>query len=164
MAENSERHLFCKEIEERTLRFETEFRMSEMAGRLKGPAPSTLDRFEGPAPSPSTLDVPPSLIGSLPLTTVSARIFGNTNASQQDFMDRIYSVGKEEHWLLGTEELQLRPSQLLGVGGFGGVIIAGFQETVVAVKVRREQTSFTPASISDIANELRVLRKLRHPN
>ena len=68
-----------------------------------------------------------------------------------------------EQWLVREAEVQLTdPIHFLGSGGFGVVVSGSVHGTLVAVKcpVCLEGAQ----SLADIGNELRILRKLKHPN
>mmetsp|Transcript_76791 Transcript_76791/g.221881 ORF Transcript_76791/g.221881 Transcript_76791/m.221881 type:complete len:822 (+) Transcript_76791:48-2513(+) len=78
---------------------------------------------------------------------------------------RVAEVGVREHWLVGTSEVQLvTPPYVLGSGGFGCVVMGRFRETLVAVKVPRGQaTRSDDRLLASLCNELRLLRRVRHP-
>eukprot|EP00811_Abedinium_folium_P033706 NODE_664_length_2853_cov_13.797506.p1 GENE.NODE_664_length_2853_cov_13.797506~~NODE_664_length_2853_cov_13.797506.p1 ORF type:complete len:850 (-),score=127.35 NODE_664_length_2853_cov_13.797506:228-2777(-) len=79
-------------------------------------------------------------------------------------LTNVMELGLREHWLISSTELAFpRSGMPLGAGSFGVVIPASFHGLKVAVKASRLET----ASINNlcvIANELRVLRRVRHPN
>eukprot|EP00811_Abedinium_folium_P035611 NODE_838_length_2739_cov_16.018760.p1 GENE.NODE_838_length_2739_cov_16.018760~~NODE_838_length_2739_cov_16.018760.p1 ORF type:complete len:803 (-),score=138.03 NODE_838_length_2739_cov_16.018760:331-2493(-) len=79
---------------------------------------------------------------------------------------QIAELGLREHWLLNAAELQFpQEPLLLGAGGFGIVMPAVMHGLVVAVKVpRASQHSIKFENLHSIANELRILRRVRHPN
>eukprot|EP00930_Biecheleria_cincta_P095831 TRINITY_DN87731_c0_g1_i1.p1 TRINITY_DN87731_c0_g1~~TRINITY_DN87731_c0_g1_i1.p1 ORF type:complete len:726 (-),score=84.54 TRINITY_DN87731_c0_g1_i1:142-2283(-) len=76
-------------------------------------------------------------------------------------LQAIQLFGEEEHWLIEPEDLQLLPACTLGVGGFGSVVAGMWKQAHVAVKVPAERGT---TRRNAVAPELRVLRKLRHPN
>jgi len=79
---------------------------------------------------------------------------------------RIAQVGKQEHWLIKSEELRLIPNGKLGHGGFGTVLKGVFHGSAVAVKVFSGILDSTNVDrqLASLCNELRITRQLRHPN
>lgn len=75
-------------------------------------------------------------------------------------------LGKKEHWLVDKAELRIVPSRVLGEGGFGIVVQAIFYGLAVALKISK--CTINPGAqqqdLSHLCTELRVLRRLRHPN
>jgi len=76
------------------------------------------------------------------------------------FLEELVAVGRKEQWLIPVDEVQLISEHVLGMGGFGIVVSGTFHGTPVAVKIPTRQGGGIPSSL----NELRVLRKIRHPN
>jgi len=147
--EYTERCLFSLVVAEKTLRAQAEFKLSQLQ----------------PRPSSRTADEQ-----SIPTTTQSGEIFrgledGSEAGAQQQYLATVGEMGRQEQWLLCEEELTLKPAgqiEVLGVGGFGAVIVGSCLGTPVAIKILRRTGHLN--SLADIGNELRVLRKLRHPN
>ncbi|CAE8583390.1 unnamed protein product [Polarella glacialis] len=118
-----------------------------------------------------------SLVESL-ATTRTERIFSDlakvsawdcgVDPLVQKRLRQVCELGCTEHWLLSWEELEVPdPAQarVLGKGGFGVVLLAGFHGIQVALKLPTTADGFAPAkSLPSFANELRILRRLRHPN
>ncbi|CAE8589024.1 unnamed protein product [Polarella glacialis] len=77
-------------------------------------------------------------------------------------MQAMANVGKKEQWLINSSDLDWFRNQKLGEGGFGTVFRGSYLGAPVAVKT--SQTSATRRGLSDMALELRTLRRLRHPN
>eukprot|EP00928_Gymnodinium_smaydae_P088809 TRINITY_DN72857_c0_g1_i1.p1 TRINITY_DN72857_c0_g1~~TRINITY_DN72857_c0_g1_i1.p1 ORF type:complete len:792 (+),score=104.98 TRINITY_DN72857_c0_g1_i1:168-2543(+) len=77
-------------------------------------------------------------------------------------MQALIHVGKREQWLLSDSELTLDPNACLGCGGFGMVFAGTFHASPVAVKI--DKSFGVDADFFSISNELRILRRLRHPN
>ncbi|CAE8613232.1 unnamed protein product [Polarella glacialis] len=71
-------------------------------------------------------------------------------------------MGKLEQWLINNSDLVCFRRQKLGEGGFGMVFRGSYLGAPVAVKTSR--TDATRRGLSDMAVELRTLRRLRHPN
>lgn len=79
----------------------------------------------------------------------------------------IADIGRREHWLIDIEHVRLMPHWILGRGSMGVVVAADFHGTTVAVKVALSNDSSLCAyadKLPCLANELRILRRLRHPN
>eukprot|EP00929_Paragymnodinium_shiwhaense_P013033 TRINITY_DN120898_c0_g1_i1.p1 TRINITY_DN120898_c0_g1~~TRINITY_DN120898_c0_g1_i1.p1 ORF type:complete len:934 (-),score=176.49 TRINITY_DN120898_c0_g1_i1:99-2900(-) len=104
---------------------------------------------------------------SVPTTTSTALAFGEMadEANLQQRLQRVAWLGRREHWLLSSNQVDLEvPSRVLGAGGFGFVVAGEFEGTPVAIKVPRKGMQTTPVKWSAVLNEMRVLRHMRHPN
>ncbi|CAE8606806.1 unnamed protein product [Polarella glacialis] len=71
-------------------------------------------------------------------------------------------IGNLEQWLINSSDLVCFRRQKLGEGVFGTVFRGSYLGAPVAVKTSR--TDATRRGLSDMAVELRTLRRLRHPN
>jgi len=90
-------------------------------------------------------------------TTHTGHIFNSGDVGD------IKTLGHAEHWVLESKELVIAaPPRLLGTGGYGMVFAATYHGKAVAVKLGKK----TPGRgmPPDLANELRSIRHLRHPN
>ncbi|CAE8717354.1 unnamed protein product [Polarella glacialis] len=121
-----------------------------------------------PGPTPSVAPSMASRMSSLPGTEVmfealSQAVEGDVD---KDVLWQIASLGVAEHWLIAVGRVAF-PSgdalKILGDGGFGVVLEAHICGTKVAVKTPREGHMHGSA-LRSMANELRVLRHVRHPN
>ncbi|CAE8630439.1 unnamed protein product [Polarella glacialis] len=121
-----------------------------------------------PGPTPSAAPSMASRMSSLPGTEVmfealSQAVEGDVD---KDVLWQIASLGVAEHWLIAVGSLTF-PSgdalKILGDGGFGVVLAAHICGTKVAVKTPREGHMHGSA-LRSMANKLRVLRHVRHPN
>eukprot|EP00931_Biecheleriopsis_adriatica_P035193 TRINITY_DN2025_c0_g2_i2.p1 TRINITY_DN2025_c0_g2~~TRINITY_DN2025_c0_g2_i2.p1 ORF type:complete len:773 (-),score=107.90 TRINITY_DN2025_c0_g2_i2:19-2337(-) len=80
---------------------------------------------------------------------------------------KLEQVGASEHWLIDKNELEIQPYSILGKGGFGLVLEAGYFGIQLAAKITRKSQS---GSLEDLqkaesfVTELRMLRHARHPN
>ena len=81
-----------------------------------------------------------------------------TNVTAQ--FETVQHIGRSEQWLIREEELQVAPTPL-GEGAFSLVLRGQFHKSPVAIKVHKMQHE---GGLASIANELRILRTLRHPN
>uniref|UniRef100_A0A7S1M0L5 Protein kinase domain-containing protein n=1 Tax=Alexandrium catenella TaxID=2925 RepID=A0A7S1M0L5_ALECA len=111
---------------------------------------------------------------SLPTTTRTGNVFAEFHALKnkedckgllQQKLQDIIEIGASEGWLFGTKDLELEPEKVLGVGGYGVVVAAKLHGADVAVKLPKfATTSGTIRHMISMANELRILRKVRHPS
>eukprot|EP00930_Biecheleria_cincta_P082933 TRINITY_DN72567_c0_g1_i1.p1 TRINITY_DN72567_c0_g1~~TRINITY_DN72567_c0_g1_i1.p1 ORF type:complete len:731 (+),score=87.18 TRINITY_DN72567_c0_g1_i1:47-2194(+) len=100
---------------------------------------------------------PPSLCASSDhQTTFTGMVFQD---GLQD-LETVRDLGEQEHWIVPDEFLQLSEN-VLGSGGFGCVVESSYYGAAVAVKIVRRNGR---AAITSLLHELRLLRKLRHPN
>merc|ERR1712012_635258 len=74
--------------------------------------------------------------------------------------DTVEVIGKREQWLLEEEELEVSTT-LLGEGGFGRVLCGKFHGSPVAIKVQKLHQE---GCLAELGEELRIHRRLRHPN
>jgi len=152
--EYQERKQFLSLIGEKALRCQSEFELSKIqAGSVQ---------FAG---SVGTSDAGSD---SVPSTTQSARRFiphDKTDITPA-FLRDLASIGEKEQWLISREELSFEPGRLLGEGGYGKVFLGRYQGISVAIKVptTRGRTFSNKLHVAELCNELRILRKLRHPN
>eukprot|EP00930_Biecheleria_cincta_P046878 TRINITY_DN32406_c0_g1_i1.p1 TRINITY_DN32406_c0_g1~~TRINITY_DN32406_c0_g1_i1.p1 ORF type:complete len:602 (-),score=95.63 TRINITY_DN32406_c0_g1_i1:68-1738(-) len=85
----------------------------------------------------------------------------NLNDFQKQ-LEAIAAVGETEHWLIPSDKVSLYPDAVLGCGGFGVVVVGRLRGVQVAVKMPLAMKDCTHAV--SLVNEIRVLRRLRHPN
>lgn len=90
------------------------------------------------------------------LTTFTGVVFQD---GAQD-IETVIALGEKEHWLVPDASLRLS-EEVLGSGAFGYVLESTYHGADVAVKVMARTG---PAGMSSLLHELRLLRKLRHPN
>eukprot|EP00445_Apocalathium_hangoei_P009287 CAMPEP_0203886872 /NCGR_PEP_ID=MMETSP0359-20131031/30640_1 /ASSEMBLY_ACC=CAM_ASM_000338 /TAXON_ID=268821 /ORGANISM="Scrippsiella Hangoei, Strain SHTV-5" /LENGTH=803 /DNA_ID=CAMNT_0050807783 /DNA_START=112 /DNA_END=2523 /DNA_ORIENTATION=- len=143
--ERLERMAFCNMISERRLRMQAEFRLSCMEWETP---PKTESRASS-------------------VTAGSTTYFGDVDdaADLEKSLERLISFGRKEHWLVQASDLQVNPLRHLGSGGFGTVVGGAFHDSPVAIKVsKRPATWMDMQQLPELLNELRVLRRLRHPN
>eukprot|EP00931_Biecheleriopsis_adriatica_P067307 TRINITY_DN4146_c0_g1_i1.p1 TRINITY_DN4146_c0_g1~~TRINITY_DN4146_c0_g1_i1.p1 ORF type:complete len:832 (-),score=114.46 TRINITY_DN4146_c0_g1_i1:85-2580(-) len=83
-------------------------------------------------------------------------------------LTQLIQLGEREHWLIGCNEVELQPQDILGKGGFGVVVEATFYGARLAAKIAKEVDMVDLSNInmtsSSIIRELRMLRHVRHPN
>lgn len=132
--EYTERLLFLQLVSEKNLRAEAEFQLSQA-------------QVEEPSPEDAT--------------SVHTSVIGRASEGKLQ-LGVLADIGRREQWLLDAADLTLEVNGVLGVGGFGIVAPGRYFRTPVALKLGRESSG--NVSLADLGNELRVLRKLRHPN
>jgi len=80
-------------------------------------------------------------------------------ASAKSFAELV-DLGRREHWIVEPQQLCLLQNNVLGSGTFGTVLEGTFYGASVAVKMpNSDKKEHLP-----LLNELRALRRLRHPN
>lgn len=140
--ERTERILFVQYFAEKTLRVQAEFELS---------------CTQRPNGKQTGDDVSAVTIGSTEALSAPAG-----EVSFAGLTGSIASIGKQEQWLIDEHELSISAKNILGQGHFGVVVVGSFHGTPVAVKITRNPSRI--GSLLDLANELRIIRKLRHPN
>jgi len=123
------------------------------------------------------IDEATTALSSVPETTDTGRIFSDLNLAglvegagddADDLRRRLETVvelGSREGWLLDAQHVCLQPDQVLGTGTFGAVFGATLHGTPVAVKVPRlSENCVYLKHLVTLANEVRILRHVRHPN
>lgn len=135
--EYTERLFFLEVVSERRRRAEAEFQLSQ-----------------------KETEVPKQEETASALTSAAGRIIDNISQVEQS-LEPLADIGRREQWIVSGGDLTIG-SGILGAGGCGIVAPGRFLMTPVALKFSKLSTA--SPSLSDIGNELRVLRKLRHPN
>lgn len=81
-----------------------------------------------------------------------------------EHLDGIRVVSTKERWLVDFKDVMLLPDRILGAGSFGVVFGGCVHGTEVALKFSRRKRHGAPLFVDILMNELRVLRRIRHPN
>lgn len=147
--ERAERDLFMRLLSEKTLRTQAEFELSRIQSKH--------DVRRGEVHELQSVTVP----STSPTEQAFRDIEGEGRAK---CLETLIEIGHKEQWLIDAKEVCMtRGDTLLGHGGFGMVVSASFHGSPVAVKapLRKHQSTL---SLADIGNELRILRRLRHPH
>jgi len=150
-SEIMERRAFLDILGERTLRCQAEFQLSS-----------------GNVGSENRPTRPESIPESLPTSTATGQVFDSfctEGADLKEALQKVELMGIQEHWCIDAQQVKLLPGQILGSGCFGIVVKGIFCGMQVAVKMPQSalQDTDVPA-LSDMSNELRVVRRLRHQN
>eukprot|EP00928_Gymnodinium_smaydae_P041494 TRINITY_DN28077_c0_g5_i1.p1 TRINITY_DN28077_c0_g5~~TRINITY_DN28077_c0_g5_i1.p1 ORF type:complete len:752 (+),score=35.28 TRINITY_DN28077_c0_g5_i1:55-2310(+) len=142
-SEYQDRRMYESFLGEKQLRFRAEFELSN----TRCDKPANDDQLSSRESRQSR-----------PSTTATGRAFASDVSCEVD-LHHIQYVGLREQWLIEKDELMEAPEDVLGVGGFGSVFAGKYQGTPVALKAAR-----TTASLTQLCNELRIMRRLRHPH
>jgi len=146
-----ERVGFNRIAAEKTLRFQLEHK---------------LEKFTMPQAGPRRTDD----AASIPTTTHTGEIFGDLDGlpseERAERLKQITELGYAEHWLIPEAALHTGPDEVIGRGGFGLVVAATYHGAPVALKVPINPlgTARADSCISSMVYELRIFRRLRHPN
>lgn len=101
---------------------------------------------------------------SLPTTTDTGALLRDIDDTKGD-LESLLELGQREGWLLADTELRLTKRSILGAGGFGVVAAGSFLGTAVAIKIPVHKAGDAALKwTANLGNELRILRKIRHPN
>jgi len=157
-AELQERSAFLRVVREKSLRVEAEFKLET----------TSLNRRK-----PSKCHDDSASIPTTGITNLTGRFFEDLDRLDEEEtaarFKEIAELGQTEHWLISPEDVMTHPQQILGFGGFGVVMLASYHGSTIALKdsiARADAELLVPAGkkLVAMANELRMLRRLRHPN
>ncbi|CAE8609977.1 unnamed protein product, partial [Polarella glacialis] len=97
-------------------------------------------------------------------TGISTLIFDSRNDADLEILagqlQAMELMAKEEHWLIEPDQLECLVK--IGSGSFGTVVSGEYLGAEVAIKVPLGESSCQ--RVQSLGNEIRVLRRLRHPN
>eukprot|EP00927_Polykrikos_kofoidii_P005434 TRINITY_DN12156_c0_g1_i1.p1 TRINITY_DN12156_c0_g1~~TRINITY_DN12156_c0_g1_i1.p1 ORF type:complete len:643 (-),score=48.84 TRINITY_DN12156_c0_g1_i1:5-1933(-) len=144
--EAEKRRNFRSMISEKTNRSKAEFELSRMIDQERPTA--------GVAIGKDAL----SQKSSCSSTTRSERIFAADSITLAD----VRRIGTAEHWLIEEADIRV-DTECLGSGSFGSVVTGDYHGTIVAVK-KFQHPLETEQAVTNACDELRILRRLRHPN
>mmetsp|Transcript_48057 Transcript_48057/g.155067 ORF Transcript_48057/g.155067 Transcript_48057/m.155067 type:complete len:787 (+) Transcript_48057:148-2508(+) len=142
--ERNERQAFVQIAAERTMRVQAEHKLyisEKDTGSNKQQAADTKSVF----------------------TTTTSELFDlRRHQDRQAQLTKLCDLGTDEHWLVKKESLKPVHDKVLGMGGFGVVVLALYHGAEVVVKAALTKNG---ADVSlTAADELRTLRRLKHPN
>jgi len=151
--EDHQRLTFCTIINERSMRTQSEFELERKHGPQVHPGGNAKGRDCG------------SDAVSRPETTPSCLAFeGHDDASFGELVD----LGHREQWYVKSEELKVH-KRMLGQGSYGLVVAGEYHGSPVAIKINKlakhenDHLSDEDRIMSSL-NEVRIMRRLRHPN
>eukprot|EP00927_Polykrikos_kofoidii_P018676 TRINITY_DN18689_c0_g1_i1.p1 TRINITY_DN18689_c0_g1~~TRINITY_DN18689_c0_g1_i1.p1 ORF type:complete len:621 (-),score=74.12 TRINITY_DN18689_c0_g1_i1:61-1923(-) len=104
------------------------------------------------------------------ISAVSENAFGTigTTGDLSEEVASFLALAKQERWFLSGDVVDMENSEFVGKGGFGTVVTARLHGTPVAVKkplvCLDELMRESACKLRVISNEIRLLRRLRHPN
>lgn len=148
--ERHERYSMLQLINERVRRFESDFKL-EQAQSMSSSSPSAA-RF------PADLQ---SVVTDQTGQTGFTQLIFDVKSNCRDQLRDMIKLGMQEHWLIEANQLHFNPQELIGRGNYGVILRGNLLGMPVAVKLPLANASL---SLPDLANELRFLRRVRHPH
>ncbi|CAE8688712.1 unnamed protein product [Polarella glacialis] len=95
------------------------------------------------------------------LRASNSQMFTQSSTMEQQLLG-LAVMGKEERWLIDEYMLEIGSGKVLGQGSFGIVFAGLMAGTEVAIKMPKGELH--SGTLRSVANELRILRHIRHPN
>eukprot|EP00928_Gymnodinium_smaydae_P047328 TRINITY_DN3157_c0_g1_i2.p1 TRINITY_DN3157_c0_g1~~TRINITY_DN3157_c0_g1_i2.p1 ORF type:complete len:774 (+),score=74.18 TRINITY_DN3157_c0_g1_i2:59-2380(+) len=96
------------------------------------------------------------------LTSVQQTFSNTEDLFESKNLLHLIAKGLEEHWAIAPDNLQLDPA-IIGRGGFGEVMRGTLFDTTPVV-VKQPHEDVRDELSTSLLNEIRLLRRLRHPN
>ncbi|CAE8646595.1 unnamed protein product [Polarella glacialis] len=84
-------------------------------------------------------------------------------AFQSSDMQHIMTIGIVEHWFIKPSDITPDPKSILGSGSFG-IVVKGMLNYATEVAIKIPKTQFQSREESQLANEMRLFRHIRHSN
>ncbi|CAE8689206.1 unnamed protein product [Polarella glacialis] len=84
-------------------------------------------------------------------------------AFQSSDMQHIMTIGIVEHWFIKPSDITPGPTSILGSGSFG-IVVKGMLIYATEVAIKIPKTRFQSREESQLANEMRLFRHIRHSN
>eukprot|EP00930_Biecheleria_cincta_P055557 TRINITY_DN41872_c0_g1_i1.p1 TRINITY_DN41872_c0_g1~~TRINITY_DN41872_c0_g1_i1.p1 ORF type:complete len:776 (+),score=119.72 TRINITY_DN41872_c0_g1_i1:109-2436(+) len=153
MLEHAQRQSFLALLEEKCKRVATEFQLEALSQNTQ----SGEGDLRSEAHSAATI---PTTASTCMFDLRMVREDGMTDLPHERLL-HLHKLGAQQRWLIDPAHVELMPT-IVGRGKFGIVVEAAYGGTPVAVKIPGGKL-LAPA-LSELGNELRVLRHLRHPN
>eukprot|EP00927_Polykrikos_kofoidii_P008776 TRINITY_DN13660_c0_g1_i4.p1 TRINITY_DN13660_c0_g1~~TRINITY_DN13660_c0_g1_i4.p1 ORF type:complete len:609 (+),score=53.20 TRINITY_DN13660_c0_g1_i4:43-1869(+) len=142
--EHDARASFSGVIKERTLRCQAEFNLRKIESQKKSKSSTSTVNSES-----------------------AFEQLGMTGDLVRD-VQAVVALGKQERWILMREGVDMTGSELVGQGGFGTVVTARLHGTPVVMKIPLQSMGAwagkDACNLKVLGNEIRLLRRLRHPN
>eukprot|EP00811_Abedinium_folium_P035633 NODE_840_length_2738_cov_16.350057.p1 GENE.NODE_840_length_2738_cov_16.350057~~NODE_840_length_2738_cov_16.350057.p1 ORF type:complete len:817 (-),score=164.59 NODE_840_length_2738_cov_16.350057:210-2660(-) len=150
--ERQERNSFQLVARERVQRYQVERQLDNLTSHSK--------------PDAETISTQSSTFQRRPIEGLPVAPEEGHQFSVAQYLVKIAELGLREHWLINSSELAFPNSgTILGAGSFGIVVRGVFHGALVAVKALQcaPDKSLYLEKLGSMANELRILRRLRHP-
>jgi len=158
--ERKQRSAYVTVAKERTLRVQAEHQLHHHSMQQNG-LPQSASTAEAES------------VAETQITNTTENVFGFSSASSPERktgsdakgLEQIAQLGIKEHWLIPMEQLKPDGSKncVLGCGGFGLVFRARYHGALVAVKAPL-RTDSCHKGLASTAQELRMLRRMKHPH
>ncbi|CAE7676226.1 unnamed protein product [Symbiodinium sp. CCMP2456] len=149
--ENHERQQRLQLISERVARFESDFKLEQAQSSMSSGRSS---------PNRRAADLQSMVTDTTGQTGFTQFVFDmKTDCREQ--LEHMVALGYQEHWLIEARQLSFNPKNLIGRGNYGVILAGDLLGMPVAVKLPLANASL---SLPDLANELRFLRRVRHPH
>ncbi|CAE8677702.1 unnamed protein product [Polarella glacialis] len=84
-------------------------------------------------------------------------------AFQSSDMQHIMTIGIVEHWFIKPSDITPGPKSIIGSGSFG-IVVKGMLNYATEVALKIPKTRFQSREESQLANEMRLFRHIRHSN
>ncbi|CAE8687341.1 unnamed protein product [Polarella glacialis] len=84
-------------------------------------------------------------------------------AFQSSDMQHIMTIGIVEHWFIKPSDITPGPKSIIGSGSFG-IVVKGMLNDATEVAIKIPKTRFQSREESQLANEMRLFRHIRHSN
>lgn len=147
--ERHERYSMLQLINERVRRFESDFKLEQAQSMSTSSPTSRL---------PADLQ---SVVTDQTGQTGFTQLIFDVKSNCRDQLRDMIKLGMQEHWLIEANQLHFNPEKLIGRGNYGVILHGKLLGMPVAVKLPLANASL---SLPDLANELRFLRRVRHPH
>ena len=154
--ELADRRVFAMVVDERSLRARAEFNLERVfhqssdAPVIDAASKASTGRHQGSA-APSAR------------TNNTELLFQRMGEDAGFASAMLRTLGEQERWLVEQDKLEIFSTQVLGRGGFGLVVKGRYYRAPVAVKLFVQKGNVSH-EYEAVMNELRVLRRLKHPN
>ncbi|CAE8723890.1 unnamed protein product [Polarella glacialis] len=115
---------------------------------------------KSPPPPPLTYQKPLEMLQQILGPSVESCSEGDFQSSD---LVRIMTIGIAEHWFIKPSDITPDPKSILGSGGFG-IVVKGMLNHATEVAIKIPKTRFQQREESQLANEMRLFRHIRHSN
>lgn len=154
--EHHERKSMLQLISERIKRCDSEFKLEQVKSASAGGSTPNMTSL----PVPRAIDTQSVVTDQTGVTRFTQALF-DVKSNCREQLAEMMKLGRQEHWLIEAGQLQFDPKELIGRGNYGVILAGDLLGMSVAVKLPLANASL---SLPDLANELRFLRRVRHPH